>query len=161
MQVDYFLKIEGVEGGSRPDGAGSALLRKGEIQIESFSWGEAQTGAKTTDSDRKRVQMQDFYFKMRTNKSSPELFLACATGELFKKAVLSVRRADGRDLDFELLKLTFTDSYVPTFELAAEERGIPLEQVSLSCRKMEWEYTRGPGHDAVRAGFDLRTHRAV
>ena len=37
--VDYFLKIDGIEGESRDD------KHKDEIEIESFSWGETQTGS--------------------------------------------------------------------------------------------------------------------
>ena len=37
--VDYFLKIDGIPGDSRDD------MHKDEIDIESFSWGETQTGS--------------------------------------------------------------------------------------------------------------------
>ena len=38
-QVDYFLKIEGVESES------TDAKHKGEIELESFSWGETPLGA--------------------------------------------------------------------------------------------------------------------
>ncbi len=37
--VDYFLKIKGIEGESQDD------THKGEIEIDSFSWGAVQAGS--------------------------------------------------------------------------------------------------------------------
>ena len=37
--VDYFLKIAGIDGESTADG------HKGEIDLESWSWGESNPGA--------------------------------------------------------------------------------------------------------------------
>ena len=37
--VDYFLKIDGIQGESRDE------RHKDEIDIESFSWGETQSGS--------------------------------------------------------------------------------------------------------------------
>jgi type VI secretion system secreted protein Hcp len=38
MAVDFFLKIDGIDGESKDS------KHKGEIDIESFSWGATQTG---------------------------------------------------------------------------------------------------------------------
>ena len=38
-QIDYFLKIDGIEGESSDD------KHKGEIEVESFSWGATQAGS--------------------------------------------------------------------------------------------------------------------
>ncbi len=90
--VDYFLKIDGVEGESQD------AKHKNEIQVLSFSFGESQAGTMAFGGGggAGKVQMQDFHFMMNVNKASPKLFLKCATGEHIKNAVLTARKA-GKD----------------------------------------------------------------
>src|SRR5512135_2455806 len=107
--VDYFLKIDGIQGESQDK------THKNEIEIESFSWGANQTGtaAHGGGMGAGKVQMQDFNFVMRVNKSSPKLMLACANGEHIKNAVLVCRKA-GKEQQ-EYLKITFTDILVSSY----------------------------------------------
>ena len=155
MAVDYFLKIEGIDGESNDQ------QHKGDIQIESFSWGESQVGGGSGRSSSK-VQMQDFHFVMKTNKSSPKLFLACATGEHFKKGLLTLRKAGNQSIEF--LKIVMTDLLVSSFQLGGDG-DVPLEQVSLSFSKIEWEYTpqsaNGQAGPKIKVGFDVKTSSAV
>src|SRR5262245_66045949 len=106
MATDYFLKLEGVEGESTDD------KHKGEIDREQFSFGERQqgTGGHGGGGGAGKVQMNDFRFVSRTCKASPKLFLACATGEHLKKAVLTCRKA-GKDQQ-EYLIVTMEDVLV-------------------------------------------------
>ena len=108
--VDYFLKIDGIPGESQDS------KHKDEIEIESFSWGEVQTGTASHGGGMGagRVQMQDFNFTMKVNKASPKLFLACAQGSHIKSAVLTARKA-GKDQQ-EYLKVTFSDLLVSSFQ---------------------------------------------
>ena len=66
--VDYFLKIDGIAGESRDD------KQKDEIEIESFSWGETQTGSFAVGggAGAGKVSIQDFYFTMRGALPSAE-----------------------------------------------------------------------------------------
>jgi len=81
--VDYFLKLDGIQGEAQDK------THKLEIEIESFSWGAVQAGTAAIGGGMGagRVQMQDFHFVMRVNKSSPKLMLACATGDHIKSAI--------------------------------------------------------------------------
>jgi type VI secretion system secreted protein Hcp len=65
--VDYFLKLDGIEGESKDD------KHKNEIDVESWSWGETQTGASGFGGGggAGKVSMQDFHFTMKMNKASP------------------------------------------------------------------------------------------
>ena len=58
--VDYFLKIDGIQGESQDK------THKNEIQIESFSWGATQSGTATHGGGMGagKVQMQDFQLVM-------------------------------------------------------------------------------------------------
>src|SRR5437667_11825940 len=99
--VDYFLKIDGVKGESLDS------KHKEEIELESWSWGETQNGTMSYGGGggAGKVSMQDFHFVMRVNKSSPDLFMACANGQHFKEAVLIARKAGKGQQEF--LKWTF------------------------------------------------------
>ncbi|MFB3829128.1 MAG: Hcp family type VI secretion system effector [Bryobacteraceae bacterium] len=134
--VDYFLKIEGVDGESQDH------KHKGEIDIESWSWGETQTGTASHGGGMGagKIQMQDFHFTMRVNKSSPVLFLKCASGEHIKSAILTCRKA-GKDQQ-EYLKVTFSDILVSSYQTGGSTGGgvVPMDQIALNFSKVEFEY---------------------
>src|SRR5262249_16188836 len=108
--VDYFLKIDGIPGESQD------AKHKGEIQVLSYRFGESQAGTMGFGGGggAGKVQMQDFHFAMNINKASPKLFLACATGEHIKQAVLTARKA-GKD-QHDYLRVKFSDCLVSSFE---------------------------------------------
>src|SRR5436309_614292 len=64
--VDYFLKIDGIEGESQDS------KHKNEIDLESFSWGETQSGTHGAGGGggAGKVSMQDFHFVMRVHTST-------------------------------------------------------------------------------------------
>ena len=133
--VDYFLKIDGIPGES-PD-----KTHKAEIEIDSFSWGETNTGTALQGGGMGsgKVQMQDFHFVMRVNKASPLLFLCCANGEHIKSATLTCRKA-GKEQQ-EYLKYTFSDLLVSSYQTGGPAGNvIPLDQISLNFTKVEFEY---------------------
>ena len=88
-QVDYFLKVEGIDGESTDD------KHKGEIDLESWSWGETNSGsfAAGGGGGAGKVVMQDLHVVSKMSKASPNLMIACATGQHIKKAVLTSRKA--------------------------------------------------------------------
>ena len=159
--VDYFLKLDGVEGESQDS------KHKGEIQLESWSFGESQSGTMAFGGGggAGKVQMQDFHFVMKTNKASPVLFQKCATGEHIKKALLTCRKAGKEQQEF--YKVTFTDNLVASFQISGSGSAdvIPMEQISLNFAKIEIEYKEqkpdGSLGGPVKAGYDLKESHAV
>src|SRR3712207_5494013 len=131
-QVDYFLKIEGIEGESKDK------AHKNEIELESWSWGETQSGSHAYGGGggAGKVVMQDFSFVMLTNKASPKLFLHCANGKHISKAVLTCRKAG--ELQQEFLKITLSDLLVSSFQTGGSGHGdiIPVDQVSVNFSKI-------------------------
>ncbi len=110
MAVDYFLKIDGIEGESQDH------KHKNEIDVESWSWGQTNAGdaASRGGMGAGKVSMQDFHFVMRMNKATPKLMEACATGQHIKQAVLTCRKA-GKDQQ-EFLKVTMSDYIVSSYQ---------------------------------------------
>ena len=154
--VDYFLKIDGIDGESMDK------THKSEIQLQSFSWGETNQGTFSSGSGggAGKVQMQDFHFTMTVNKSSPKLFLACANGEHIKKATLTARKAGKDQQDY--LKVTFSDLLVSSFQTSgmADAGHLPIDQISLNFAKLEMEYKEqkadGSLGGAIKAMYDLK-----
>lgn len=135
-QVDYFLKIEGLPGESTDD------KHKGELDLESFSWGETQTGTAGHGSGAGagKVLPQDFVFVKRIDKSSPVLFIACATGAHYKSVVLTARKAGGSQQDY--LQIKMEDVLVSGYQTHGSESssGVVMDQVSLNFAKLEMVY---------------------
>jgi type VI secretion system secreted protein Hcp len=159
--VDYFLKLDGIEGESQD------AKHKGEIDLESWSWGETQTGTMHAGGGggAGKVQMQDFHFVMKVNKSSPKLMLACASGEHIKSATLTCRKAGKEQQEF--YKITFSDVLVSSFQTGGSGQGdiLPTEQISLNFAKVEWEYKPqkpdGTLDGPIKSGWNMKTNTKV
>lgn len=159
--VDYFLKIDGI------DGESADSKHKGEIDLESYSIGARNTGTMASGGGggAGKVSFNDFEFVMKVNKASPKLMLACASGEHIKKAVLTCRKA-GKDQQ-EFLKVTMSDVLVSSFQSGGSAHGdvVPVEQVSLNFAKIEKEYKEqksdGTLGGAINAGWDLKQNKKV
>jgi len=155
--VDYFLKVDGIQGESKAD------KHKDEIDIESFSWGATQSGtfAVGGGGGAGKVAMQDFHFTMGVNKASPALFLSCATGDHIKNATLTCRKA-GKDQQ-EFMKVTMSDVLVSSFQTGGSGGGdvVPTDQISLNFAKIEVEYKEqdasGKLVGSVKKWFDLKS----
>jgi type VI secretion system secreted protein Hcp len=131
--VDYFLKIDGIQGESKADG------HMDEIDILSFSWGATQSGtfAAGGGGGAGKVSMQDFHFTMVHNKASPALFLACAQGDHIKNAILTCRKEQQ-----EFMTVTMSDVLVSSFQTGGSGAGdvLPTDQISLNFATIEVEY---------------------
>ncbi|MDF0673748.1 MAG: type VI secretion system tube protein Hcp [Nitrospira sp.] len=159
--VDYFLKVDGIEGES------NALKHKGEIQLDSWSFGGTQAGGEhfTGGGGRGKFSAQDFHFTMKLSKASPKLFQACAIGEHFKDATL-VTRGTGEGQQ-EYYWIRFSDCLVSSYQQggAAGSDLLPSDQASLSFGKIEIEYTEqkadGSLGAVVKGGYDLKANRLI
>ena len=158
--VDYFLKIDGIDGESQD------AKHKGEIELESFSFGGKQATSHGVGGGggAGKVSLQDFHFVTKVNKSSPKLFLNCCNGTHMKTATLTCRKA-GKDQQ-EYLKLTLSECLVSSFTSAGSVTDIiPTDQVTLNFAKIEVEYkdqkADGSLSGATKAGWDLKQNKSV
>ena len=159
--VDYFLKIDGIQGES------ADAKHKGEIDVESWSWGESQGGTMAFGGGggAGKVSMQDFHFVMKVNKATPKLLIACATGEHIKKAELTCRKAGKEQQEF--LKYTFTDILISSYQTGGAASGsvIPNDQISFNYAKIEVEYKEqkpdGTLGGPVKVGYDVKSNKKV
>lgn len=155
MAVDYFLKIDGV------DGESTDKAHKGEIDVMSWSWGESNSGSSAAGGGggAGKVSMQDFHFVMQFNKASPKLILACATGEHVKEATLVCRKAGGDQQEY--MKIKMSDLIISSYQTGGSAGDvIPVDQIALNFSKIEVEYkpqkADGSLDSPVKTGYDLK-----
>lgn len=152
VAVDMFLKIDGIDGESLD------AKHKGEIEIESFSWGaSAPRAAGPGGGGTGRVTMEDFSFTTPATRASPKLFLACVERRRIKTALLTIRRSGGQQQDF--LKVTMNDVQISGWKQAADAE-LPMDQVSMNFGKVQIAFTGqrpdGTPGDTVSAGWDAK-----
>jgi len=159
--VDYFLKIDGIEGESQDKG------HKGEIDVLMWDWGEQNSGGSSYGGGggQGKVVMKDFTFQMKVNKATPKLVLACASGQHIKEATLTCRKAGGSQEEF--LKYYFYDLLISSYDTGGSEGAdiIPTETITFNYSKMKVEYkeqkTDGTLGGAIAAGWDLKQNVKV
>lgn len=165
--VDYFLKIEGVDGES-PDS-----VYKGWIQLQAWQWSEENAGkwGLGGGGGSGKVEMKDFEFHMVTNKASPKLFVMCAMGEHIPQARLVCRKSGKGQQDF--LKIVFSDCLVSSYRtlgnIPLENRAfkdieqnlvLPVDVIKINFAKIQVEYKEqnpdGSMGATINAGYDLK-----
>lgn len=159
--VDYFLKIEGVDGESTDD------KHKGEIELESWSFGGSNAGSFSSGGGggTGKVALQDFNFVKKADKASAKLFTSCCTGEHLKSVTLTCRKAGKEQQEF--LVVVLTSAIVSSFQTggAAGSDIIPMDQVSLNFAKIEYKYKEqradGSLGGEVIGGWDVTLNKPV
>jgi type VI secretion system secreted protein Hcp len=159
--VDYFLKIDGIEGESTDP------KHNKQIDVESWGWGETNAGdaAARGGMGAGKVAMHDFHFTMKMCKATPKLMQACATGQHFKEATLTCRKAGKEQQDY--FKVKFIDFIVSSYQTSGSNHDgvIPIDQISLNFSVIEFEYKEqkpdGTLGGTVKAGYDLKQNKPV
>lgn len=159
--VDYFLKIDGIEGESQDK------THKNEVECLSWSWGESNLGSMGVGSGggSGKVQVQDVHFSFHVCAASPKLAEHCATGKHISKAVLICRKAGGES-PLEYLKVTLSDIFISSYQTGGSQGDIlPVDQISINFTKIEGEYkaqtSTGTGSGTVKFGWDVKQNAKV
>ncbi len=160
MAVDMFLKLGDIKGESLDS------KHKDEIQLHSWSWGMSQTG--TTHNGpgggAGKVSVSDLTITKNTDLASPALMLACCTGKHYKEALLTVRKAGEKPLEY--FKLTLKDIIVTNYSPAGAQGDAQLaEHLSLNFAEFKVEYTPqkpdGSGGASVEASYHIAQNTKV
>ena len=135
MAVDMFIKIGGLKGESIDK------VHKDEIDVLSWSWGASNSGSAHSGGGMGsgKANVQDLSFTKYIDKSSPDLMQATLTGKHFDSAVLVVRKAGGKPLEYVTITMTqVLVSSVSTGGSGGEDR--LTENVSLNFAKVKLDY---------------------
>lgn len=160
MAFDTFLKIEG------PDlkGETTATGYEGQIEVYSFSWGASNpvtVGSGATGLSGGKVSISSFNIMKKTETSSAPLFNACASGQHYDKATVTMRKAGGTAGQQIFLTYVFTDVMVESIQWSGSSGGddSPTESVSFAFGKVEITYysqdDKGAMKKAGQASWDL------
>jgi type VI secretion system secreted protein Hcp len=160
-QVDYFLKLDGVDGESTDEKHGK------EIELESWSFGANNAGSFSSGGGggTGKVAMSDFHFVKKTDKSSAKLLTACCVGEHIKTATLVCRKAGKEQQEF--LTIILSPVVVSSYQTggSAGSDVLPMDQVGLSFGKIEYKYKEqkpdGSLGGEVVGGWDVTTNKKV
>ena len=158
MAVDYFLKLDGIPGES------TDAKHKDEIDVLAFSWGVSHPKAPGPGGGGAgKAVFEDLLVVAHTSKASPKLWLACASGQHIKSAILTCRKPGKAPLEF--LKITLTDVLISSYEIDGSDEEPPLDQIALAFAKVETVYTpqdpSGKAQPPVKAGWDLKKNAKV
>jgi type VI secretion system secreted protein Hcp len=129
--VDYFLKIDGIDGESTDD------RHKGEIEIT--SWSASAATAATTSGKSKGACIKDITFTKTLDKASP-LLLANAVSGMNIPAATFVARKAGKDQQ-EYLKIELKDVIITSVQDAGSTgESVPMESITLGFGSLNLQY---------------------
>ena len=148
MAVDYYLKLDSIEGE-----AVTAGFEK-QVQLLSFSWGGSNVSsvAGTGGSGAGRVDLQDLTIMKNMDKATPAIFKALVSGTHIKTGVLQATKAGGNGKPF--LKLSFEELFVTSQQISASSE-IPTESVSFSYNHIREEYWTQDEKGILKVGGDV------
>ena len=166
MAFDCYLKIPTIDGEATSEGF------EKWIQCLSYSHGVNQhSGGSMSGAgglSGGRAELQAFTFTHHLDKSSPKIALSCCTGEHLKDVVVKLRRSTGDGTPKVFMEFKMTEAIISSARVAGSSSGgevLPLEEVSFSYGKIEWDYTEidqaGKEKGHVKTGWDVAKNKKV
>jgi len=158
MAVDMFLKLEGLKGESADD------AHKDEIDVLAWSWGVSQSGTMHTGGGggAGKASFQDVSVTKWVDKSSHALLKAVSVGQHIPSALLTVRKAGEKPLEY--IKLTMKEcliSSISTGGSGGEDR--LTENISINFGNFNFEYygqkSDGTAEPVLPFGFDIKANK--
>jgi len=147
---DMFLSVNGAKHGAIN---GEALddAHKNEIEVVGWSWGMEGKQSLGGGGATGKATVRELRITKRVDKASTALMSALRTNEVIKKAVLTIRKAGKKPLEY--LKITVEDGRLVSLEIEADD-GVAnpalFERLSFSFNKISVEYTpQGPDGQAL------------
>lgn len=154
MAVDMFLKVGDIKGESKDS------KHKESIDVLAWSWGMSNSGTAHMGggAGAGKVNVQDLSFTHYIDKSTTLLQMSCCNGKHFDKALLTVRKAGEKPVEY--LKIKMEDvvvTSVSTGGSGGEDR--LTENITLNFAKVNVEYTPqkqdGSGDATMNMGWNI------
>ena len=132
--VDFFLKLDGIDGESVSKG------HEKWIEIQSFSWGVSNTSTigSTGGAGTGKAAPADFTLQLPFSIASPSLFKKAVSGQSITEGTLSLARSGRQTSDF--LKWKLSDILISSYQVEGSGDG-PFDQISLKFMKIEVAYS--------------------
>jgi type VI secretion system secreted protein Hcp len=155
MAVDMFLKLDDIKGEAHD------AKHKDEIDVLSWSWGVSQSGTTHAGGGggAGKANFQDLTVTKWVDLASPKLLSAASTGKHLKEALLTVRKAGDKPLEY--LKITLTDCLISSVSTGGSGGDDRLtENIGINFAKVKFEYTAqkpdGSAGGVMPFGFDIK-----
>lgn len=160
MAFDAFIKID------KATGESLKKSKEGQIEVFSFSWGASNptTVEGNAGISASKVSISSFNVMKRTDRASPNLFLACCGGEVYPTMTVTLRKtagtADKPHEDYIIYE--FSNVMVESIQWSGSSGGddTPTESVSFAFSKVLIKYkpqkVDGSLEAAVPAGWDIK-----
>jgi type VI secretion system secreted protein Hcp len=134
MAVDYFLKLEGIDGESADE------QHKNEVQLMSWSWGGNQTTsvAGTGGSGAGKVSLSDLNIMTYFDKATPKFLKSMYKGDHIKSGSLTAIKAGAGGKPY--LKVDLQEMFVTSVQISASSE-IPTISVSFSYNEIKVDYS--------------------
>src|ERR1700736_4061813 len=159
MAVDTVIKIDTADGESKDTG------HKKEGGVLAWSWGLSNSGSAHVGggAGAGKVNVQDLSFTKWVDSSSPKLMLAACDGKHFKDAVLVVRKAGEKPVEYIKIKMEeVLITSISTGGSGGEDR--LTENVTLNFRKVSLDYVpqddKGAAGTAIPMSWDIAANES-
>jgi type VI secretion system secreted protein Hcp len=159
MAVDMFLKIDDVKGESADH------KHKEEIDVLSWSWGITQsaTGHVGGGSGSGKANVSDIHITKYIDSSSHKLLKSTATGKHYKEALLTIRKAGEKPLEY--IKITMKEVLISSISCGGSGGEDRLtENITLNFADVDYVYTPqkpdGSGGSALPFGYNIAKNEA-
>jgi type VI secretion system secreted protein Hcp len=157
MAVDMFIKLEGIKGESVDH------KHKDEIDVLAWSWGMSQSGTthQGPGAGSGKVNVQDLSLTKYVDKASANLMKFCCKGTHIKEAVLTVRKAGDKPLEYVII--TMKDAIISSLSTGGSGGEDRLtENVTLNFAHVKTAYTPqkadGSGEAAIEMTWNIATN---
>ncbi len=110
MAIDYYLKLDGVEGETKKKG------HEKQFEIQSWSFGGSNPVSITGGGmSAGKVSFADITFTKSVDKATTKLLNKMATGDHFKEAILYCCKSTGEKTTQDFLVLTMKEAYITSY----------------------------------------------
>src|SRR5579863_509349 len=157
MTQDIFLKLTGIEGESTDSS------HPNEIEVLTWDWSVSQQSNMHAGSGggAGRCTVSDLTFEHYIDRATPNLTQYCLTGKHIDNAVLVMRKAGGKPLEY--LRITLEDVLITQVKPVGNvNMRAPREEVRLSFARVKQEYAiqnaQGGSAGTVSMGFDIKAN---
>jgi type VI secretion system secreted protein Hcp len=134
MAVDYFLKLDGIEGESADSN------HKNEIQLMSWSWGASQVSsvAGTGGSGAGKADLSDFSLMTYFDKATPKFFKSIGAGTHIASGTLSAVKSGAQGKPY--LKVDFAEIFVTSLQISGSSE-VPTVAISFTYNEIKIDYS--------------------
>ena len=144
--VDYFLKIEGIDGESKAQG------HQNWLEVTSIAWGRGapqgvaeggMAGRSSAGEARGASGPGQMTITKTMDKASPKLMQAMASGRHIASAQLDLAKPGA-----PAMRYNFQSVIISSYRQMGSQGGQPVEQVTINFEKVEVTRSGGPGAQA-------------